>query len=487
MYVSLSRETSKWSVKRFEENHNHLLHIPETVHMMKSNRKILEAQAISIEIAADCGLSLKESHNLLSAQVGGTEWLGFTMEDHKTHLRTRRQRSLKYGESGALLGYFKKQAAENPYFYYAVQVDVDEKITNIFWADHEMITDYGLFGDAISFDTTFRTNKEDRPFALFAGFNHFRMTSIFGAALLYDETTESFVWLFKTFLHAMSGKKPTTIFTDQDAAMAKAISIVMPNISHGLCTFHLNQNALKHLGHLYKCDDSNFGNELNTCIFGYKDENELRAAWISLIKKYKLEDNLWMNKTWELREKWAHAYLKWSFTAGMRSTQLSESLNAKIKKCLKSDLNIVQFFTQFDTVIVEKRYEEFKAIYNSREKLPRLVLKESPLLIQVAQLYTPPLFDLFHGGLDTSLRCKVKRCHESEGQFSCVITMYKKDVEYLVEGSFEIDEFGDNICRDVCCTCRKFESFGILCCHAIKGLDRVGIMEIPESYILGRW
>ncbi|KAL7237879.1 hypothetical protein ACSBR2_004058 [Camellia fascicularis] len=55
-----------------------------------------------------------------------------------------------------------------------------------------MITDYGLFGDVVSFDTTFRTNKEYRPLALFSSFNHFRMTVIFGAALLYDETAESF-------------------------------------------------------------------------------------------------------------------------------------------------------------------------------------------------------------------------------------------------------------------------------------------------------
>ncbi|XP_058196881.1 protein FAR-RED IMPAIRED RESPONSE 1-like [Rhododendron vialii] len=312
------------------------------------------------------------------------------------------------------------------------------------------------------------------------------MTTIFGAALLYDETADSFEWLFKTFLHAMSGKKPTTIFTDQDAAMAKAISNVMPDVSHGLCTFHLNQNALKHLGYLFHAD-SNFGKEFNACIFGYEEIHELEKAWHTLIKKYNLQDNSWMAKTWEIREKWAHVYMKWSYTAGMRSTQLSESLNAKLKRCLKSDLNIVQFLTQFDIIVVEKRYEESKAIYNSREKLQRLLLKKSPMLIQVAQLYSPPLFDLFHDELDTSLRCKVKQCHELEGQFSCVITMRGQNVEYVVKGSVEIDETDETICRDVCCTCRKFESFGILCSHAIKGLDRMSVMEIPERYVLGRW
>lgn len=47
---------------------------------------------------------------------------------------------------------------------------------------------------------------------------------IFGAALLYDETANTFKLLFDTFIEAMLGKKLTTILTDQDAAMAKALA-----------------------------------------------------------------------------------------------------------------------------------------------------------------------------------------------------------------------------------------------------------------------
>jgi zinc finger SWIM domain-containing protein 3 len=51
---------------------------------------------------------------------------------------------------------------------------------------------------------------------------------IFGATLLYDETVESFKWLFGSFLDAHASKKPRWIFTDQDAAMGKALGEVMP-------------------------------------------------------------------------------------------------------------------------------------------------------------------------------------------------------------------------------------------------------------------
>jgi zinc finger SWIM domain-containing protein 3 len=71
-------------------------------------------------------------------------------------------------------------------------------------------------------------------FAPILGNNHHKQTIIFGAALLFDEFIPSFIWLFQTFLEAMSGKHSSTIFTDQDAAMTDAIAYVFLNTSHRL-------------------------------------------------------------------------------------------------------------------------------------------------------------------------------------------------------------------------------------------------------------
>ncbi|KAF5940655.1 hypothetical protein HYC85_021822 [Camellia sinensis] len=195
-----------------------------------------------------------------------------------------------------------------------------------------------------------------------------------------------------------------------------------------------------------------------------------------------------MKRTWRKREQWAHVYMKWVFTGGMRSTQLSESLNGTLRGYLKGDHNIVQFFTHFNRIVVDKRYEEISAIYDSRQKLPRMKLKKSPILIQVASLYTPPIFDLFHCELDTSLCCQVKQFHELEGEVKCVIGLYGNGKEYIVEGRVEVIGLrGEKSCQEIHCTCKKFENFGILCSHAIKALDRMNVMKIPERYILGRW
>ncbi|CAN1332045.1 Protein FAR1-RELATED SEQUENCE 7, partial [Linum perenne] len=67
--------------------------------------------------------------------------------------------------------------------------------------------DAAVFGDSISFDTTYRTNKDYRPLALFVWYNHHRDMVIFGAALLFDETSETFEWFFRMFDKCMGGEK----------------------------------------------------------------------------------------------------------------------------------------------------------------------------------------------------------------------------------------------------------------------------------------
>jgi len=57
--------------------------------------------------------------------------------------------------------------------------------------DARMLFDYQCFGDVISLDTTYCTNRHSPP-AIFLRINHYRGGVIFGVALLYDDTIESF-------------------------------------------------------------------------------------------------------------------------------------------------------------------------------------------------------------------------------------------------------------------------------------------------------
>ncbi|XP_038711749.1 protein FAR1-RELATED SEQUENCE 5-like [Tripterygium wilfordii] len=375
---------SKHGVRLEDKRRVHSSHRDET----RTNCHARLLVRLKRESVRSAGIKPKDAHELMSREAGGRDSLGYIANDHKTYLKTRREKAMKYGEAGCILRYFQDEQINNPSFHYVVQLDNEEQITNFFWADARMIIDYGYFGDVVTFGTTYGTNKNLRPLGVFIGFNHHKGVAIFGAALLYNKIVDSFKWLFRSFLDAQNGKRPQTIFTDQDATMARALKDEMPNTFHGLCNWHIMQNAIKHLGNRMKDDDSSLLKDFKKCMFEYESETEFEEAWKILRETYSVQDSSWLDGIYQLKEKWAKCHLKKAFTLGMRSTQLSESLNADVKDYLKSDLNIVDFFEQFERVVRQKREKELLAEFNSREKIPTLSLKRSAILQQAARRWT---------------------------------------------------------------------------------------------------
>ncbi|XP_074305915.1 protein FAR1-RELATED SEQUENCE 9-like [Silene latifolia] len=59
---------------------------------------------------------------------------------------------------------------------------------------------YSLFGDTITFDPTYGTNKYHMAFTPFTGVENHKNWVTFAAALVDHENDESFIWVFKKFL-----------------------------------------------------------------------------------------------------------------------------------------------------------------------------------------------------------------------------------------------------------------------------------------------
>ncbi|XP_028061842.1 protein FAR1-RELATED SEQUENCE 5-like [Camellia sinensis] len=295
----------------------------------------------------------------------------------------------------------------------------------MFWADAQMIMDYAQFGDVVTFDTTYKLNKEHRPFASFVGFNHHRETVIFGAALLYDETVESFVWLFENFLEVRSRKAPKTLFIDQDAGMAKAIPIVMPDTSHRLCTWHLMQNALKHVNCLFQ--DKGVKGVLNKFFFHIEDTNQWKLEWAEMLDKYDVHENHWLKLTFAVKEKWGWPYVRSTWAAGMSTTQLSESFNAFLKDYIRSDFNLNEFFMHFERVLYEKRYKELEAGYALCQRLPK-VKATIRMLIQMGNVYTKKIFEEFQNKYFQSIESDIEAIEYGEASTIYTVVDVIRDI-----------------------------------------------------------
>jgi hypothetical protein len=78
----------------------------------------------------------------------------------------------------------------------------------------------------------------------------------------------------------------------------------------------------------------------------------------------------------------------------MRSMQLGESLNNDLKIHFKSDFDIIRFLKHFERVVQGKRNNKLNSEFESREKIPRVIMK-IPMLLQPSKLYTPIVFEVF--------------------------------------------------------------------------------------------
>ncbi|XP_050374583.1 protein FAR1-RELATED SEQUENCE 5-like [Argentina anserina] len=262
-------------------------------------------------------------------------------------------------------------------------------------------------------------------------------------ALLYDETTSSFKWLFETFLAAMSGKHPKTILTDQSAAMAKAISEVFLETRHRLCVWHIYQNGAKNLSSVFQASKE-FASDFGKLVYEFEEEDEWLLAWNNMLETYNLKNNKWLASLFELRAKWALVYGRHTFTADMMTTERSESMNNVLKKYLKSKYDLLRFFIHYERLLADRQYKELIADFKMLQTSLMLIV-EVAILQHARDMYTPEAFQLFQNEYTRSLNYKVYKVGKKE-----------ETSEYKVS-------------------------------YMGKFLDKKNVSKIPTEYILKRW
>jgi hypothetical protein len=139
--------------------------------------------------------------------------------DCRKYIAKSRHLRLGIGGVAALRDYFSRMQTVHDDFYFEMDMDDECRLKNVFWADARSMTLYEDFGDVVTFDTTYLTNKFEMPFAHFVGINHLGQSKLFGVALILSEDIMTFVWLFETWLKCMKGQAPRAIITDQDRTM----------------------------------------------------------------------------------------------------------------------------------------------------------------------------------------------------------------------------------------------------------------------------
>ncbi|XP_056685511.1 protein FAR1-RELATED SEQUENCE 5-like [Spinacia oleracea] len=326
----------------------------------------------------------------IEEETGGEDCVGHMMIDHLNYCYKLKMKQIDGKDSQTLVNKLYNLQPIDPEFFFRVRLNDEGKVECLFWRDSLMREDYKIYGDVLVFDTTFRTNKYNLICAPFLGINNHWKNTMFACAFIGDETTEYFVWVFETFLKAMGGKHPVSIFTNQDAAIAAGIEHVFPSSRHRLCLWHLSKNANSRFG-LFKTD-KNFKNAFYKCLSRCITPNNFEETWKSMINTFKLENDDWFNRLYGLKEKWCTTLSKDFFSAGILSSQRSESTNHVVAFKANKSTTLTEFYSIFQATINRWRKTEEKDDFDCTRGIPTSELSMSAILKQAANVYTITLF-----------------------------------------------------------------------------------------------
>ncbi|KAK7300337.1 hypothetical protein RJT34_11180 [Clitoria ternatea] len=375
-----------------------------------------------------------------------------------------------------LLDYFKKMQAENPGFFYAIQLDDDNRMTNVFWADARSRTAYSHFGDTVTLDTTYRVNQYRVPFAPFTGVNHHGQMILFGCALLLENSEASFMWLFKTFLTAMNDRHPVSITTDQDRTIQAAVSQLFPKARHCLSKWHVLREGHEKMAHVCNMHP-NFQIELYNCINLTETIEEFELSWNSIIDKYELARNDWLQSLYSVRAQWVPAYFRGSFFAIISPNQ--GFVGSFFDGFVNQQTTLPMFFRSYEQALESSFEKELESDFETICTTPALKTP-SPMEKQAANIYTRKIFLKFQEELVETFAYTANRIEEKGENSIFRVAKFEDDQkEYIVK--LNHSELRAN------CSCQMFEYSGILCRHVLTVFTVTNVLTLPSHYILKRW
>ncbi|XP_057731128.1 protein FAR1-RELATED SEQUENCE 4-like [Arachis stenosperma] len=462
------RQDGKWYVYRFEKDHNHEL-LPAQAHFFRSHRS-------SDPLSNDVRMRRRKNSTTVSKLFSAYQNVDCLENFMKNQHDRGRSLILEPGHAQLLLELFMQMQEENPKFFYAVDLNEEHRLRNVFWVDAKGLEDYAYFCDVVSFDTTYFTSKYKIPLVLFIGVNHHIQPTLLGCALIADETVYTFAWLLQTWFIAMEERAPQVILTDQNDAIKAAVAAVLPGTRHYYCLWQILEKIPKQLDCLGTWHDS-FMEKFNKCIYKSWTEDQFETRWWKLVDRFNLRDVTWVQSLYDDRAYWVPTFMRDISFGGFSTSSRSESLNAFFDNYVQVDTSLREFVEQYRVILGDRHEEEAKANFDAWHETPEL-RSPSPFEKQMLLVYTHEIYKRFQVEVLGAAACHLKR--ENTGVTETYsVKDFENNESYMVEWNTSNS--------DICCSCRSFEYKGYLCRHAIVVLQMSGVFSIPSKYILQRW
>ncbi|XP_021715579.1 protein FAR1-RELATED SEQUENCE 3-like isoform X1 [Chenopodium quinoa] len=492
--LKIELKGNKWAVTKFVKEHNHALESPSKLHSIRPHKhfagavkNVAEVYQAGVMVPSGVMYVTMDGNHVSQTSVEANR-LARSISPLESSRLVKTSNCINHAIKPAtpkrtwgkdaqnMLDYFKKMQAENPGFFYAIQLDEDNRMANAFWADARSRTAYSHFGDVVTLDTSYKVNQYKVPFAPFTGVNHHGQTILFGCALLLDDSEASFVWLLRTFVTAMSDRPPVSIVTDQDRAIQAAVSQVLPKSRHRINKSHIlreGQEKLAHVCHMHP----NFQAELYNCVNLTETIEEFESSWDFIIDKYDLRRNDWLQSLYNARRQWVPVYFRDTFFAAVSPNQGVEC--SFFDGYVNQHTTLPMFFRQYERAMEYWFEKEIEADFDTISNTP-VLSTPSPMEKQAADLYTRKIFTKFQDELVETFVYTANRI-DGDGDTSTYRVAKFEDDHKAYTVTLNISDMRAS------CSCLMFEYSGILCRHILTVFTVTNVLTLPPHYILRRW
>ncbi|XP_076886313.1 putative protein FAR1-RELATED SEQUENCE 10 isoform X1 [Bidens hawaiensis] len=469
---------TQWYVSQFSNIHYHELLEDDQVRLLPAYRKIQEPDQERILLLTKAGFPVNRILKVLELEKGVQPGqLPFIQKDVRNFVRTCKKTVQENDalltekreiDMLAVLESFRTAAQRDDGFIYNYTTDENGKIENVAWAYGDSIRAFSVFGDVVTFETTYRSITYNMLLGVWFGIDNQGRAFLLGCVLLQDETSQSFSWALQAFIRFLRGTHPQTIVTDIDPGLRDAIATELPNTKHVICIWHVISKLSSWFSLPLGLQYPEFKTEFEL-VCHLENIEDFENQWNHLVARFGIESDKHVALLFSYRAFWPVAYIRGYFLARTMTVEYVKSVDKFMKNILTPHSSFKSFYEQVSVAA--------NAAFQNKERVPSLPLKTClPLEEHARSILSPFAFNALQQEL--VLCMQYAATDMSNGSF--LMRHYNK-----LEGECLVIWIPDN--EQVHCSCKEYEHSGILCRHSLRVLVLKNYFQIPEKYFPLRW
>ncbi|XP_030456943.2 putative protein FAR1-RELATED SEQUENCE 10 isoform X1 [Syzygium oleosum] len=266
----------------------------------------------------------------------------------------------------------------------------------------------------------------------------------------------------------MRGRSPQTILTDLDPGLRDAVRGELPNTKHVTCIWNILPKVSSWFSVPLGSQYADFRSEFDAlhCV---ENTEDFELRWNEMVSQFGLGSDKHIALLHSIRTSWALCYTRGHFLARMTSVAFFRSVDSFLKGIFSPNACLRSFF---DQVGISATFQN-----QSHHEMQYMPSKACiPMEEHARSILTPFAFNASQNELVLAMQYAMSELADG----SYLLRHYKKmDGDCLVMWMPEEEH--------IHCSCKEFESSGILCRHALSVFIRKNYFQLPDKYFITRW